>query len=277
MDIKIPLAQIRAGLGSFVEGVIRRECMEFLQSEAAASRLRKLMLDAVPRNPKILECAPESVALCLMTCAELGLQPSAALGHIYLIPRWSKRAGGQELGFIVGYKGYLELIRRNCDVANIFASVAYRGEEFTITVDSNGPAIHHVPSLEDIDRSPEAVLASYVVVRMNSGAVYSEWCSRSEIMERKAASGSRGFSPWQTHFDRMARKCAIRKLVDGGTLPLVDDSALRANQLEVEAELEATVERQAATAPRFEALPESDAPPLEGLFDSEPQPERGEE
>ena len=277
MNTKNQLAQKRAGFGTFVEGVIQRECMDFLQSEAAASRLRKLMLDAVPRNPRILDCSPESVALALMTCAELNLQPSAALGHVYLIPRYDKKSRGMNLGLIIGYKGYLELIRRNCDVKNIYAGVAFRGEDFTISVDSDGPTIRHAPSLEDVDRSPEAVLASYVIIKMKSGATYCEWCSRSEILERRAASGSRGFSPWKTHFTRMARKCAIRKLVDGGTLPLIDDVA-RANHIEMKAELQAVQDAPEPTTERFQPLPACDAPPVEGLFDApEDEPEHNEE
>ena len=275
----------RQGFEQHVHRVITERCMEFLESPEAATRLQKLVLAMVPKSPKLLECTPASVALCLMHCAELGLEPSSTLGHVYLIPRYSSKTRSQECSFLVGYKGYMELARRSGDVRTMYAGVVYAGEEFAINISSAGVEVSHKPSFDvTLDRSPEAVVASYVIMTTRSGGTYTEWCTKAEIDERRKAGGSKGFSPWSTHFDRMARKSAIRKLFDGGTVPLSPQMA-RANEIEMMAEIAEL--RMRRTEPREQPRPPrvmpaleliakpEDGPPVDGLFleDQQPQPE----
>tara|TARA_Y100001973_G_scaffold15153_1_gene21949 strand:- start:1086 stop:1934 length:849 start_codon:yes stop_codon:yes gene_type:complete len=272
----------RDGFAQYIRRVIHERCSVFLSEPTQLERLESIVLALVPKNPKLLECSPESVALCLKYCAELQLEPSSALGHCYLIPRYSKSIGGYECTFLVGYKGYLELCRRYANVESIYAGVVYQGESFSVDVSNQGVEVKHAPSFEtSLDRSPSAVVASYVMIRSMDGSCSVEWCTRNEIDERRKAGGSRGFSPWNTHFGRMARKCAIRKLFDGGAIQLSPAMA-RANEIEMLGEVEILKEERRSPAPRqiertmapIEHSPElelvskeSDGAPVDGLFE----------
>ena len=264
----------REGFSNYVSKVVNDRCATFLSEPEQRERLTKLVMGLVPKNPKILECTPASVAMCLLHCAEWGLEPSTTTGHAWLIPRWSKQAGSQELTFLVGYKGFLELAHRVGNVRTIYAGVVYDGEDFTISIDPSGVSIRHVPSLaRDFDRSDDALVASYVIVTTHDGGTYSEWCTRDEIDQRRKAGGSRRFSPWSTHFPRMARKCAIRKLFAGGAVPMTGQAAhqlRKAVEVDIEAELRDMREAREPTPPPpltlLEGDSDSDPEPMPGLF-----------
>ena len=264
----------REGFSNYVSKVVNDRCATFLSEPEQRERLTKLVMGLVPKNPKILECTPTSGAMCLLHCAELGLEPSTTTGHATMIPRWTKQAGSQELTFLVGYKGFLELAHRVGNVRTIYAGVVYDGEDFTISIDPSGVSIRHVPSLaRDFDRSDDALVASYVIVTTHDGGTYSEWCTRDEIDQRRKAGGSRRFSPWSTHFPRMARKCAIRKLFAGGAVPMTGQAAhqlRKAGEGDIEAELRDMREARERTPPPpltlLEGDSDSDPEPMPGLF-----------
>ena len=227
----------RARFDGLVTKVVEDRCADFLASPDAQRRMTKVALAAAAKNPKLYECAPHTVALSLMHCAELQLEPSSVLGHAYLIPRYSKQIGGQECTFLIGYAGYLELARRSGEVANIHADVVYAGEDFEVWVDDSGQHIRHRKDFGTVQNRRDAdIVASYCQIVMKDGAVYSDVCDRADIDARMKAGGSRGFSPWKTHYARMARKSAIRKLLTGGTVPM---SAQLRRAHEIETEIEA--------------------------------------
>ena len=261
----------REGFSNYVEKVVHDRCATFLARPEQRDRLTRLVMGLVPKNPKILECTPASVAMCLLHCAELGLEPSTTTGHAWLIPRWSKQAGANELTFLVGYKGFLELAHRVGNVRTIYAGVVYDGEDFTVSIDGDGVAIKHTPDLSrGFDRTDDALIASYVIVTTKDGGTYSEWCTRDEIDQRRKAGGSRRFSPWSTHFPRMARKCAIRKLFAGGAVPMTGQAAhqlRKAVEVDITAELQELREADTKPSPLMLLEGEADVEPLDGLFD----------
>lgn len=260
----------RQGFQAYVSRVVNDRCDTFLARPEQRERLSRIVMGLVPKNPRILDCTPQSVAMALLYCAELGLEPSSTTGHAWLIPRWSKQAGAHELTFIVGYKGFLELAHRVGNVKTIYAGVVYQGEDFSVLVDGEGVSISHSPNLAaDFDRSDDALIASYAIVRTKDGGVYADWCSRSEIDKRRNAGGGRKFSPWSTYFPRMARKSAIRKLFSGGAVPMAGSAAhdlRKAIELDLEAELKASQDRPKPVAPPL-AILEGEADPIAGLFE----------
>ena len=260
----------RQQFDGYISRVINDRCATFLNEPEQRQRLQRLVMALVPRNNKILECTPQSVAMCLLFCAELGLEPSTTTGHCWLIPRWSKQAQSNELTFMVGYKGYLALAHRCGNIRTIYSGCVYEGEQFDIMVDSNGMNIRHVPRLEaDFDRSDDRLIASYVIVSTTDGGTYSEWCSRAEIDKRRKAGGARKFSPWSTHFERMARKCAVRKLFGGGTVPMTGNGAAQlAKAVQIESDFEMKMIREAQQqTPAPLSILAGDAEPIDGLFD----------
>ena len=103
-----------------------------------AERMTRLCINAVRRTPKLGECNPQSVLGAIMTSTALGLEPNGVLGHAYLIPyeKRGKLDNGQwgvvdvECQFIVGYKGFVSLAKRNPALIKIYASLICDGDTF---------------------------------------------------------------------------------------------------------------------------------------------------
>lgn len=170
------------------------------------------------RTPKLAECTPVSLALCLITAAQHGLSPSSPLGHAYLIPRDNRKTGKTECTLLIGYKGLCELARRTGEIARMDARCVYDGESFDITGGTK-PEIVHKPSLT-VDRSDARIVAAYAVAVMKDGGVYFDFVTKHEIDARRGRSSAGKFGPWADDYAAMARKSAIRKLLGGGLVPL---------------------------------------------------------
>lgn len=196
-----------------------------------------MALTAATKTPKLLECSPPSMMQALMHCAELGLEPGGALGHIYLIPR------GGEVQAQVGYKGLAELARRSGQIARIGAGVVYRAEieAGTFKARHEPPSIEHTIDVDlDVDDDPSNLVLAYCVVETTDGGRYQSIVGHRRIARAKKASSTAGksSSPWATDTAAMWRKTAILDLLNGGLVPL---STELSRALEVEREAERAV------------------------------------
>lgn len=188
-----------------------------LQSDAQRSRFSAVTLAAIAKDRNLMRCDKTSLALCLLTCAELGLEPNGALDLAYLIPR--KGTCSVQLG----YKGLALLAHRANPGATISAAVVYAGDHFVIRAGTDDPGIEHRPDLQGT-RTDADIIAAYASIRLPDGGLAFEWCDRAEIDKRRKSGG--GNSPaWRNHFAAMARKTALRKLLLGGTVPLTPSLA----------------------------------------------------
>lgn len=178
------------------------------------------------REPKIAQCTVQSVKDSLLLCARLGIEPGSPLGHVYLIP-YNVKNQGLTLTVIVGYKGYLELMRRSGEVAQVVAGVAYIDELERDLFEASivPPMIRHGYS-PDVDRSPARLAVAYCAVEMLGGGRYQAILNREEVMARKAR--GQGAQPaWRTDEAAMWRKSAIRALLAAGIVPLSADDQRR--------------------------------------------------
>ena len=202
---------------TWLAGLMRDRLGALLQTEAARQRFSAVTLAAIARDRNLMRCDKTSLALSLLTCAELGLEPNGALDLAYLVPR--KGSCSVQLG----YKGLTLLAHRANPGATISAAVVYSCDQFLIRAGTDNPGIEHIPDLTG-SRSDSDIVAAYAVIRLSDGGLAFEWCDRAEIDKRRKAGG--GNSPaWRNHFAAMARKTALRKLLLGGTVPLAPSLA----------------------------------------------------
>ena len=175
-------------------------------------RLARIVVLEGQKTPKRFSCPPESVVRSVMLAAQLGLEPGGALGHLYLIPY------GRECTPLVGYKGLLELARRSGQIRRLDAVCVYEGETFKVTR-GLAPNLEHDQDFQ-VDRSDDNLVAAYAVAVLTSGDPVFEVLTRDEINARRGRSKASRSGPWVTDFARMARKSAIRALLNGGLVPL---------------------------------------------------------
>ncbi len=181
----------------------------------------------ISRNPKLALCTTESLISSIMTCSQLGLEPSSPLGLIYLIPRRNKYKGNRnEATILIGYKGLLALAQRSGKIARINAQVVYESEikNGSFRFSWEPPKIEHAYSIAR-DGADQDIAAAYCVVETTEGAQYIEVINRDQIDKRRARSSSPSDGPWRTDYPSMARKSAIRALLMGGTVPLSSELA----------------------------------------------------
>lgn len=141
-----------------------------------------------------------------MQAAQLGLEPNTPLGEAYLIP--FRNHGVLECQFQVGYKGLIALAHRN--EIYIQAHEVHENDEFSVVYGLN-PQLIHKPVFKDRGK----VIAYYGVWKTGDGKNYGFEVMTPEDVEAHAKKYSqsygKGFSPWKTNFDEMAKKTVIKK------------------------------------------------------------------
>lgn len=172
-----------------------------------AAQLVRDAMTVLSANPKLAECEPRSVLGALMTCAQLGLRPGV-LGQAWVIPFKGK---GQ---LVIGYQGLMSLAHRSGDIASTRAQVVYVNDHFDYEYGLNDRLVHK--PLRGGDRGPAT--AYYCVVKTKAGGVLWDVLERADAEAHRdkfamARSGGKIVGPWVDHFDSMALKTVIMRVL----------------------------------------------------------------
>lgn len=203
------------------------------------------------RSPRILTTNPSSVFRALIHCMQIGLVPDSERGEMYLIPY------GKELKPQIGYKGLSKLalqatIQNERIVERIDSDCVYKGEG---KLKGWSDELQRVKMGFDWDivESPENVIGAFcqVIARgPGSPVMVYEMMRLREVMARARRSKTykpqledqfpdepwRWFvthsgkpAPWQTDFEAMCEKTAVRAALTRGKalFGTVLDNALR--------------------------------------------------
>lgn len=175
-------------------------------------RLVRIGLNAVSRNPKLLECTQESIIGAVINCATLGVEPNL-MGHAYLVPRWNGKTKQMEASFQLGYRGLIDLARRTGQMSVVYAREVYDGDKFDFAYGLE-PKLIHEPSGEDDENK---VTHFYAVYKLNDGGFDFIVMSRKQAENHRdrftASKDKYGnvFGPWKDHFVEMAKKTVLIK------------------------------------------------------------------
>lgn len=224
-----------------------------------ADHFIRTVVTLVQKTPGLRDCSPNSILLGVSQCAEIGLELGTFLGHAYLVPY----KGTAQLQ--IGWRGFIELARRSGLIRGISAEVVYQRDEFKI-VKGLEPKLEHVPALSDRGRP----IGAYAIATFKDGFKDFEWMDLEQIEHcRKSSRATRDDSPWNTHWEEMARKTPIRRLCKRLPLSPEDAALIRAAVLDEyhEAEVEEApagileLEQDSPLLPP--ASPKSEAPAAE--------------
>lgn len=175
-----------------------------LPSHLGAERFLRVAMTAINRNPALADTTPASFCGCILTAAQMGLEPDGRLAH--LIPYKNTCT------LILDYKGKVELAMRTGLIANIHAAVVHEGDIFSYSM---GEIKDHVPHFvrRDKDKPADAgkVWAAYAVVKFKDGTSKAEVLSVEEVeaVRKRSRAGSSG--PWVTDWNEMAKKTAFHR------------------------------------------------------------------
>jgi len=107
-----------------------------------ADRMARLALTAFSTMPALQECTADSIAGCIMTAAQLGLEPGIN-GQGYLIPYKDRRNNKTICTFVPGWKGLVDLVARS-GRATVWTGVVFEGDDFEYQL-GDAPFCRHRP------------------------------------------------------------------------------------------------------------------------------------
>ncbi len=201
-----------------------------LPKHLTPDRLMRVALTAMSKNPKLLECSPNSLLGSVIQSAQLGLEPDGALGEAYLIPfgksykddkgNWQKKYESQ---FMPGYRGIAKLVRNSGDVISIMAKEVCANDFFEFEYGINERLVHK-PVMKDRGET----VYFYCYVRLKDGGFQFEIMSKEEVdlikyqAYRKNNPKNKDKSNseieklidgvWKDFYSEMARKTVFKKL-----------------------------------------------------------------
>lgn len=194
---------------------------------------------AVANTPTLQECEASSILAGALLGESLNLSPSPQLGQFYLVPFNDKKAGVKKAQFILGYKGYLQLVMRSGQVKKINAVEIKQGE--LIKFDPLNEEIE-CKLIEDWnEREATETIGYYAFFELTNGFRKAIYWSKEQMMSH-ADKYSMAFSRqayiniqegkipekdmwkyssfWYKNFDDMAKKTMLRQLISKGGCPM---------------------------------------------------------
>lgn len=255
----------------------RKLLQEILPKHLTPDRIIKVALLARSRNPKLMTCTVDSLLKAVMAAAELGLEPSGAIGGAHLVPYDNRKTGVCEAQLIVDYRGLIELAKRSGDVLAIESHVIRDGDPYKVRLGLD-PVLKHTPRL---DGEQGEMVAVYAVARLKDGVCQFDVMSRQDVEKIRGRSRAGQSGPWVTDFEEMAKKTVVRRLckylprsrelakaieveneTEGGDAPILDVDMADAEVIPTPKQLEPeTQSRMEAIKARIAPQPQSQALP----------------
>lgn len=194
---------------------------------------------AVANTPALQDCQSSSILAGALLGESLNLSPSPQLGQFYLVPFNDRKAGVKKAQFILGYKGYLQLVMRSGQVKKINAAEIKQGE--LIKFDPLNEEIE-CKLIEDWNKRETAeTIGYYAFFELTNGFRKAIYWSKEQMMSH-ADTYSMAFSKqayidiqegriaekdmwkyssfWYKNFDDMAKKTMLRQLISKGGCPM---------------------------------------------------------
>lgn len=186
-----------------------KQIAKALPSVMTAERFTRIAMTAVTQNPELGKCTPGSFIGALLTAAQLGLEPNTPLGQAYLIPFYNGKTKCLEAQFQLGYRGMIALSHRSGELQNIEAHIVYENDEFEYELGLE-PKLKHKPAMKNRGE----IAWVYAVYRLIGGGYGFEVMSVEDVNKHRdkfSKAAQRGFSPWKTAWEEMAKKTVIKK------------------------------------------------------------------
>jgi recombination protein RecT len=224
------LAKHPRGIRDLVKGdEFKAAIAAVLPDAIKPARFVRVTLNAMMRNPDLIDCTKESFFRCCLDLSSYGLEPDGRMAH--LIPfKNSKlcmcghpmdlhkgqectkcncraRRTAFECTLIIDYKGLAALVRRSGDVSIIHADVVYNNDEWSFAYGTDGH-LKHKPNLKD--RGAERI-AYYSYARLKDKSEDFMVMSPAEVERIHLRSKSPSQGPWVTDYDQMGIKTAFRR------------------------------------------------------------------
>ena len=184
---------------------MRGELVRLLPKYLGPDRFLRIALTTLSDSPELLECSPASIAIALLDCAQLGLEPGGVRQQAYLVKF------GKTAVLIPGYRGLIFLARQSGLVKDVVADVVHEADDFDFEKGST-PFLRHKATL--VDRGEILAFWALAYPADGSNPTVFEVMSKADVdvIQKRALARSKGAGPWITDYSQMGRKTAIKRL-----------------------------------------------------------------
>lgn len=240
-------AEREKGIGKYLKDNLARIAKALPRtSKLTPEQIARSMLNEIAMSPDLWECTPQSIFRTVMEAAAMGLAPNRVLGHIYPVAFKDNKKGVTVCQTIVGYRGYLDIVRRSGNIQSVSWGVVREGDVFRY-VRGDDERIVHEPKEEAAGEKARPLTHAYCIFRLKDGGVQRVVMTAREIDRIRARSktGRNPYGPWATDYEAMALKSTIRQAWK--LLPVsIEDLRI----LELAAQREEGTDEEAAQADR---------------------------
>ena len=195
-----------------------------LPKHLTPTRVLKLIVGAINRDPKIASCTPMSVINAVLTAATMGLEIRP--GSAYLVPfKDNKNRTPRVLcTLLIDYRGKIDLASRSGKVTDITPEVVYSKDKFRIWRDESGlQRLEHEPTLYLTDAAGDRVpltdekqrgvpIGAYAIAAMKDGPPKIVFMPKIDILKIKERSRAKSEGPWVTDEMEMWKKTLVHRI-----------------------------------------------------------------
>jgi len=176
-----------------------------LPTHISPEKFQRVALTAIQNTPALLEADRRSLYSACMKAAQDGLLPD---GREAAFVTFNSK-NGKLIQYMPMVAGILKKVRQSGELATVHAAVVYKNDKFRYWVDSDGQHIEHEPILFG-ERGP--AIGVYAMAKTKDGSVFVQPLSLADVEKIRNSSRSKDSGPWQSWWDEMAKKSAIRRL-----------------------------------------------------------------
>jgi len=224
--------QPTANTPTTIQGILTKYSGEIKRAlpngDLTPERMGRICLTAIKKNPKLGLVDAPALFGAVIQCAQLGLEPNDALGMIYLVPY------GKSVQVQIGYRGLIELGIRSGVLKSLSAEIVYTLDEYKIIKGLSRNLIHNPMMAPPSERGD--IVAVYATATLSNGDVifYDMWIDevREIMMKSQGYKYGGEKSIWGQHFNEMAKKTVIRRLLKYMPLATSDTRLQRAIELD---------------------------------------------
>lgn len=170
-------------------------------------------MQLIKQSKQLQRCTAESVMESIVNLAQVGLTLNPVLKLAYMVPRYA--AGQMKCCIEPSYQGLIKLVTDTGSAKTIYAHVVNEGDDFEVMLGTE-TTIKHVPRFTS-DKFDKV----YAVAILHDGTKQVEIMTVDQVKDIRDMSESyKAFIDkkisscvWAEHFDEMAKKTVIRRLV----------------------------------------------------------------
>jgi recombination protein RecT len=221
----------------------RDQMIAFLGSdEKTAGRFLTVAIDAIVRNPEILQADLLSLVASVRHAAIMGLEPTSIMGEGAIVSYRDSGQGGKKIAqFQPMVRGLQKLARNSGEIMSIGVDIVHRNDHFVYRSGSD-PIVDHEPYITGFTGpdDPGDIVGAYAFVKLRSGELIPMFMSTDDILKRrkfsKSFQNSGEKSIWGQWPEEMMKKTVLRRLL----VERVPLSARTATALALDGEIDST-------------------------------------